>query len=129
MMLLILVSSEVSAEQITYKGYATAYCLNGITASGQKVRTGLCAMNSQYVKENNLMGKYVVLYQRLPNGEKGKHIGTYEIADTGCKRNVVDVWCPDLNSCQDFMNAVYEDGCKGKIYFEIWEEHDELVNQ
>lgn len=127
MMLLILVSSEVRAEEILNKGYATAYCLKGTTASGQKVRTGLCAMNSKVVKEQGLMGKNVALYQRLPDGEKGKLIGVYEIADTGCKKNVIDVWMPDLNRCQEFMNLVYEDGCKGKIYYEVIE--NELGNE
>lgn len=125
-MLLILVSLEVRAEQISYKGYATAYCLPGITASGQEVHPGICAMNSKVVKEFDLMGKDVALYQRLPNGEKGKLIGIYEIADTGCKKNVIDVWMPDLKQCQKFMNLVYEDGCKGKIYYEVIE--DELVD-
>lgn len=79
-------------------------------------------MNKQTVREQNLMGKTIILYQRLPDGSKGKEIGTYEIADTGCKKNVIDVWQPNLEECQKFMNLVYEDGCKGKIYYEVKEE-------
>lgn len=111
------------------KGYATAYCLKGTTASGLPVQAGVCAMNKQVVKEQNLMGKYVVLFQRLPDGTAGKEIGTYLIADTGCKKNVVDVWCSDLEKCKEFMNLVYEDGCKGKIFYQIVEEENELGNK
>lgn len=124
--LVILVSLESRAatqnnEPAINKGHATAYCLPGTTASGLPVQPGICAMNTQVVKEQNLMGKYVALYQRLPDGSQGQHIGTYLIADTGCKKSVIDVWFKDLEQCQQFMNRVYEDGCKGKIYYIIQE--------
>ena len=93
---------------------ATAYCQTGYTASGEWTRDGICATGNR-----ELMGNIAVLYQRLPDGSKGKYIGTYEILDTGCKKNVIDVWCEDLDKCQEFMDLVYEDGCKGKIYVEL----------
>lgn len=93
-------------------------------ANGDKVHDGACAMNTKFVKENKLMGKTVILYQRLPSGEVGKQIGIYEICDTGCKNNVVDVWMPDLEQCHEFMKLVYEDGCKGKIFYQIVEDVD-----
>ena len=123
--MIILVSLPSRAAEEFYKGHATAYCLPGTTASGLPVQPGICAMNKQVVKEQGLMGKTVVLYQRLPDGTRGAELGTYEIADTGCKKNVIDVWFEDLEQCQQFMNKVYEDGCKGKIFYEIKEEETE----
>lgn len=121
MLMTILVSSESNASDCIpfSKGHATAYCLPGTTASGLPVQDGICAMNKKVVKEQKLMGKYVALYQRLPDGTVGKEIGIYLIADTGCKKTVIDVWQPNLEQCQLFMNTVYEDGCKGKIYYQI----------
>jgi len=93
---------------------ATAYCIQGTTSTGIKTRKGICATgNSEWV------GKTVVIYQRLPNEKVGDIIGIYEIEDTGCKPDVIDVWYPTLDECQGFMNRVYEDGCKGKIYVQI----------
>lgn len=97
-----------------FEGYATAYCLQGKTASGQFVRNGICATGRK-----EWFGKVAVLYQRLPDGRTGELIGIYEILDTGCKESVIDVWCEDLDECQEFMNRVYENGCKGKIFIQI----------
>ena len=102
------------------EGHATAYCVSGVTASGEITRTGICAGADEY------MGKLVILYQRLPDGSVGDKIGIYECLDTGGnpgikKGEVIDVWCPDLDSCQEFMDAVYEDGCQGKIYMQIFD--------
>lgn len=95
------------------KAHATAYCLEGKTATGKYVREGICATgNSEWV------GKTVIMYQRLPNGNVGRMIGIYEVEDTGCKPTVIDVWKPQ-EKCQEFMNEVYEDGCKGKVYIQI----------
>lgn len=99
------------------EGHATAYCLQGTMANGEEVRTGACA-----VSDRSLIGKTLVMYQRLPDGSVGNIIGYFEICDTGCKQGVVDVWMPDLEECQEFMNLVYEDGCKGKIFYQIIED-------
>lgn len=101
-------------------GYATAYCVSGITASGEETRIGICAGSKDY------MGKTIILYQRLPDGSIGELIGIYECLDTGGTKGiksgtVIDVWCPDLESCQDFMDTVYEDNCKGKVYIQVVE--------
>lgn len=85
-------------------------------ANGEEVRTGACAVN-----DKNLIGKTLVMYQRKSDGTVGDVIGIYEICDTGCKEGVVDVWMPTLEQCQEFMNLVYEDGCKGKIFYQIVE--------
>lgn len=127
LIILILASSESKAAELYTKGHATAYCLTGITASGLKTQYGICAMNSETVREQKLMGKTVILFQRLPDGSVGKEIGTFLIADTGCKKNVIDVWMPSLELCQNFMNIVYEDGCKGKIFYQIVDEDKKIA--
>ena len=100
---------------------ATAYCLPGTMANGKKVHDGACASNKYF-------GKTIVMYQRLPGDKLGKYIGTYTVEDKGATRGlkngwVVDVWRPDLAACQDFMNLVYEDGCKGNIYIIVKEKY------
>ena len=96
--------------------YATAYCLTGTTASGMQTKYGICANGHR-----EWLGKEAVVYQRLPDGTRGKCIGTFEIEDTGCSDFVIDVWKPTLDECQEFMEFVYEDGCKGHILVELRE--------
>lgn len=98
---------------------ATAYCLPGTMANGNKVHDGACASNKYF-------GKTIVMYQRLPGDKIGNYIGTYTVEDKGATRGlkngwVVDVWRPNLDECQEFMNLVYEDGCKGNIYIVVKE--------
>ena len=64
--------------------------------------------------------------QRLPDGSIGDYIGMWECLDTGGtdglkNGTVVDVWQQDLESCQDFMDMVYEDGCQGEVYIQVIE--------
>lgn len=102
-----------STEPNLIKAHATAYCLNGKTASGTEVREGICAMS-----DSSLIGMTAVVYQRMPDGSIGDYIGIYEIEDTGCSDNVIDVWCTE-EDCQGFMDKVYENGCKGKVYVQL----------
>lgn len=100
---------------------ATAYCLPGITASGEPVREGICSGGSMYY------GKTINIYQRMPDNSVGSLIDTYECLDKGgtdAIRNgyVIDIWQPDLEACHEYMKMVYMDGCQGKIYVEILEE-------
>lgn len=120
--MMILISSICisASEPILIPMRATAYCQTGYTASGEYTRYGVCATGNR-----KLIGNVAVMYQRLPDGTKGKCIGTYEILDTGCKDNVIDVWKPDLTECQEFMDLVYEDECKGKIYVELRKDYGE----
>lgn len=97
-----------------YGLHATAYCLPGKTYTGKKVRRGICATGRK-----EWLGMTALIYQRLPNGDPGDLIGIYEIEDTGCSQDVLDVWCEDLDSCQDFMDEVYKDGCQGKVFAQI----------
>ena len=96
---------------------STAYCLQGITCTGKEVRPGICASGNK-----DLIGKTLILYQRLPDGSVGRMLGILECEDTGCSEYVIDTWMPDLEWCQEWMNLVYEDGCQGKIYVQVVEE-------
>lgn len=107
-------SEAAEEEAVLFKGFGTAYCLPGITASGEPVREGICATGKK-----EWIGKTIVLYQRLPDGNVGEIIGIYECKDTGCRSSVIDVWFPDLDKCQEFMNRVYENGCKGKVFIQV----------
>lgn len=98
-------------DQIYEKMHATAYCLQGRTYSGKKVREGIAATG-----DPELVGKVVLVYQRLPDDSMGEYIGIWEIEDTGCSQNVLDIWMPDLESCQELMDEVYRNGCKGRVY-------------
>ena len=113
-------SNHIYADDQPYlmKAHATAYCQSGITASGTQTRKGICAAKKEWI------GKTIVIYQRLPGDKIGNMIGIYECLDTGGTEGiktgkVIDIWEPDLEGCQEFMNKVYEDGCKGKVYIQI----------
>lgn len=102
------------------KGVSTAYCLKGITASGGVTHDGICAASRKY------MGKIIKIYQRLPDDSVGKYLGTFICEDTGKTKAIkngycIDVWKENKQECQKWMNLVYSDGCKGKIYFQIIE--------
>ena len=110
-------------EPVLIKGYATAY--NGpsdTTYMGYPVRDGICGGCEEY------LGKTIILYQRLPGDEIGEIIGYYECLDTGPgtesfqKGLVIDVWCSDLDACQEFMNRVYENGAQGRVFIQILED-------
>ena len=108
-----------SEEQpLLQKAHATAYCQTGTMASGQQTRDGVCAGAKEY------LGCVIVVYQRLPDGSVGDYLGMWECLDTGGtdglkNGTVVDIWQQDLESCQDFMDLVYEDGCQGKVYIQV----------
>lgn len=99
------------------KMYGTAYCLQGVTASGKSVRIGLCASGHK-----DWLGKTCIIYQRLPDDSVGDILYILEIEDTGCKESVIDIWMPDLDACQEVMNRLYEDGCEGRIYCQVLED-------
>lgn len=121
-LILALLPMNVTAtnEPILQKAHATAYCLSGTMASGQQTRDGVCAGAKEY------LGCVIVVYQRLPDDSIGDYIGTWECLDTGGtdglkNGTVIDVWQQDLESCQNFMDLIYEDGCQGKVYIQVIE--------
>lgn len=107
-------AKEYEEIPILAKKRATAYDLQGITCTGDQVRDGICASS-----DKSLIGKTIVMYQRLPNGRVGEIIGIYEVLDTGpMSEFVIDVW---TENPQEFMNRVYSDGCGGKVFVQILE--------
>lgn len=115
-------TSYADSQPTLIKGYATAYIGESeYTCTGDKVREGICGGCKDYI------GKTIVLYQRLPNDEVGRILGIYECLDTGTgtegfqQGRVIDVYQPTLEECQDFMNLIYEDGCQGRVYIQIFD--------
>lgn len=78
---------------------ATAYCLNGTTATGTQTRQGIAAGKREW------FGKTVKVYWN-DGGIAGGLIGTYVIEDTGGRsiRNgsVIDIWMPTKEECLQF---------------------------
>lgn len=115
-------TSYADSQPTLIKGYATAYIGESeYTCTGDKVREGICGGCKDYI------GKTIVLYQRLPNDEVGRILGIYECLDTGTgtegfqQGRVIDVYQPTLEECQDFMNLIYEDGCQGRVFIQIFD--------
>lgn len=110
-------------EPVLIKGYATAY--NGpsdTTCTGKKARRGICGGCDAYI------GKTIILYQRLPGDKVGQILGVFECEDTGPgtegfqQGKVIDVYCPTLEECQEFMDLIYTNGAQGKCYIQILED-------
>ncbi len=78
---------------------ATAYCLNGTTASGTQTRRGIAASKREW------FGKTAKVYWN-DNGTVGELIGEYIIEDTGGtpikNGSVIDIWMPTRDECMDF---------------------------
>lgn len=79
--------------------YATAYCINGQTATGCYTRTGICAGKREW------FGKTLAVYLD-DNGKAGEFLGYYECLDTGGETistgRVLDIWMPTENECFAF---------------------------
>lgn len=78
---------------------ATAYCLNGTTASNTHTRPGICASKREW------FGKTAKVYRNV-DGHPGELIGVYTVEDTGGRpiRNgsVIDIWLPTEDECFQF---------------------------
>lgn len=110
-------TSYADEQPTLIKMHATAYCLDGITASGEPVRKGICATGHK-----DWIGKTCIIYQRLPDDRVGRMLYILEIKDTGCKESVIDIWMPTMEECQKVMDTVYENECKGRIYCQVIED-------
>lgn len=112
--------SEIAKQLELHQMRATAYkSENTLTYTGTVPHVGVAAARK------DLIGKTIAMYQRLPGNEVGELIGIYEIQDTGpaegvANGNVIDIWCPNLDACQDFMNQIYADGCHGKVFVQFF---------
>lgn len=96
----------------------TAYCVSGVTASGAITRPGICASN------NEMLGKTAIIYQRNPDNTLGEFVGIFEVLDSGGSKgikngNVIDIWEPDLEQCQELMDLLYSNNCEGKIFVQF----------
>ena len=111
---LLITSTPVSAQELI-KGRATVYSDEGTTKTGTQTRIGMCASGNK-----ELIGKQIVVYQRLPDNSKGDALGIYKVEDTGCKEHVVDLWYPKSLS-DKVIDKTYENGCDGKVYIQIVE--------
>ena len=107
-------AEEIQVELVKMR--ATAYKDTGnLTYTGKKGRIGIAAASK------NQLGKTAIIFKRLPGDVLGEFIGIYEVEDTGSAKgitegNVIDIWQPDMDACQEFMDLVYEDGCGGKVF-------------
>lgn len=91
---------SVKADELEFHSMkATAYCLDGITASGQQTREGICASRPEWI------GKTAAIYIN-DNETIGDFLGYYEIEDTGDtpirKGYVIDIWMDDYQDCIEF---------------------------
>ena len=79
---------------------ATAYCIDGTTATGTHTRRGIAAGKREW------FGKKVAVYLDDGEGNPGAFWGYYTIEDTGGEpiRNgkVIDIWMPDYDECMKF---------------------------
>lgn len=84
----------------SYKMQATAYCIEGTTATGTQTRRGIAAGKREW------FGKTVTVYLEDETGNAGDLIGTYTIEDTGGKPirsgKVIDIWMPTYDECIAF---------------------------
>ena len=82
---------------------ATAYCLDGTTATGTHTRSGIAASKREW------FGKIAKVYWN-DGGQPGSLMGEYIIEDTGGRaiRNgsVIDIWMPTAQECFDFGRRV-----------------------
>lgn len=101
---------------------ATAYPDTGnLTYSGTKPHYGTAG------GRKDMIGKTIIMYQRLPNDKIGEIVGYFDIEDTGSAKgaregHVIDVWKPNIEECQEFMERVYENGCQGKVWVQFIED-------
>lgn len=79
----------------------TAYCDEGITASGKPTEEGLTIAGAR-----EWLGCMTVLYEVDADGSIGEYIGTYQFTDTGwgidgdiLRGETVDIYMSDYDTC------------------------------
>lgn len=112
-------TSYADEEPTLVKMRATAY-----PDTGNPTKSGTMPHYGTAGGRTDMIGKTIIMYQRLPNGEVGEIIGIFEIEDDGTAKgaregHVIDVWKPNKAECQEFMNRVYEDDCGGKVWVQF----------
>ena len=95
MLVVLVFTTKVNAQEIK-EMKATAYCLQGQTASGTQTRFGMCAGKKEWI------GKQVFVFKK----EDNKYLGMYAVEDTGGDAiksgAVIDIWLPNEQMCKDF---------------------------
>ena len=121
-MFLIGFTSYADEQPTLIKGFATAYIGDSdTTCTGDKVREGICGGCQAYI------GKTIILYQRLPGDKVGQILGIWECLDTGTgtegfqQGRVIDVYKPTIEDCQSFMDLIYTNNAKGKVFIQVLE--------
>ena len=83
-----------------YKMQATAYCINGTTATGTQTRIGVAASKPEW------FGRRVAVYKQDSNGYPAELIGEYTVEDTGSTPirtgKVIDIWFPSYDAAIKF---------------------------
>ena len=85
-----------------FKVHITCYIDEGITASGEHTRQGICAMKREWI------GQTAIVYLRKEDGSIGDVYGIYEIEDCGGtdglkNGTVIDLWQPSLEIAKEVM--------------------------
>jgi 3D (Asp-Asp-Asp) domain-containing protein len=99
--------------------HATAYCINGRTASGERTRPGVIAADPK------LLPIGTVVHLRA-----GRYTGTYTVLDTGgrIKGNVIDVYVPTKKEAVEFGRRPVKLKVIGKVIREKTPARNDKVN-
>lgn len=91
--------NDVESNDTYLEMQATAYCIDGTTATGTHTRRGICAGKREW------FGKTAVVYAD-DHGEIGDLIGIYKVEDTGGSTirsgKVLDIWVPSHEEAIQF---------------------------
>ncbi len=105
----------------SFEMYTTAYCHGEITASGSKVREGICAIKKEWI------GCTAMVWECTEDGEMGDFLGFWECLDTGFggdadgdgvgsieEGKAIDMYFPTLERCEEWMELT-----GGKVYVQL----------
>lgn len=108
-------------ESEPFKILTTAYCEGEVTATGTRVRYGICAVKKEW------LGLTAEVYACKPDGEMGELLGYWECLDTGFggdadgdgvgsiqEGRCIDMYFPNLDECQEWMRRT-----GGKVYVRL----------
>lgn len=93
-------SAVEEAGSMPFQIESTAYYEGEVTASGQKVREGICAGRKEW------LGLTCIVYED-DDGSPGDYIGIYEMLDTGSDRRIregkcIDIYMPEKETCLEW---------------------------
>lgn len=120
MLMSLFVGSVASAKEPELKLINATYYTSAHTAktaSGNIVREGIVAADQK-------PGTVAIIYQNN-DGKPGEIIGYYEVLDKGgapiMNGSVIDVWAPDKESGQEFVDLTYENDANGTVFVQYVE--------